>query len=260
MLYTVESLALRWGRGSRDVLRLGTDAREGLSFVVAVSNGPTVTMLDPGNREVDRMRDPLYTPEFRNKSGLFHVPAEAIAAILSTGKAELSKAIPGDWAHVREILVVELQSATLSLVMFRPPLALTESSLLVAGEALAAFEAAHPEITKATPQEVGGGIPGGSDTGAAQFAPVPPTEKAQQKRERRLQQWLDDQGIPDDRRHPLEMLTLRGIYNALADFPEFRSDHGAGLPIEFSTFKDRFWQDQEIAKLPNRNDKGGNSA
>lgn len=81
-------------------------------------------------------------------------------------------------------------------------------------------------------------------------------ETAQQKREKRLKQWLDEQGIPEDRRHPLELFTLRDIYNALFDFPEFRSDHGAGLPIEFSTFDRKFWQQQDIAKLPDLGRKG----
>lgn len=81
-------------------------------------------------------------------------------------------------------------------------------------------------------------------------------ETAQQKRKRRLRQWLDEQGIPEDRRHPLELFTLRDIYNALSDFPEFHSDHGAGLPIEFSTFDRKFWQQQDIAKLPDLGRKG----
>lgn len=83
-------------------------------------------------------------------------------------------------------------------------------------------------------------------------------EPVQQKRERRLRQWLDGQGIPEDRRHPLESFTLREIYNALSEFPEFRSDHGAGLPIDFSTFKRHFWKKQNIAKLTNLADKGDN--
>ena len=81
-------------------------------------------------------------------------------------------------------------------------------------------------------------------------------ETAQQKRKRRLRQWLDEQGIPEDRRHPLELFTLREIYTALLNFPEFRSDHGAGLPIEFSTFDRKFWQQQDIAKFPDLGRKG----
>lgn len=78
----------------------------------------------------------------------------------------------------------------------------------------------------------------------------------QQKRERRLQQWLDEKEIPEDRRHPLELFTLREIYKALSCYPEFRSDHGAGRPIEFSTFDRKFWQQQDIAKLPDLGRKG----
>lgn len=148
MLYTIEALARRWGMDRREVLRLGTDPRGGLQFVVAVDKVSTVTMLDPGRKDVDRLTDPLYAPKFKKTSGLFHVPADTVAAILSTGAAELGNAIPGEWAHVREILMLELQAGIISLTMFRPPLPVTVESLLVTDGALSAFEALNHGLMK----------------------------------------------------------------------------------------------------------------
>lgn len=152
MLHTIEAIARRWGMDRREVLRLGTDPVAGLRFVVAVDKAPTVTLFEPGRKDINRLTNPLYAPEFKKTSGLFYVPAEAVAAILSTGVAELRNAIPGEWAHDTEILMLELQAGIISLTMFRPPIPVLAESLLVTEWGLSAFEAALPGlVTPAKP-------------------------------------------------------------------------------------------------------------
>lgn len=76
-----------------------------------------------------------------------------------------------------------------------------------------------------------------------------------QARKRRLRQWLAEKKIPENEWRSLPGLSLQEIYNALCEYPEFRSKHAAGLPIDFMTFKVHFWKKQQIAKLPNNNQK-----
>ncbi len=65
-------------------------------------------------------------------------------------------------------------------------------------------------------------------------------------------QWLDKKEVPEAERLTLTGVTLQDIYQELIEFPEFRSAHATGSPIDFSTFKRKFWRNQSIAKLANK--------
>jgi hypothetical protein len=74
-------------------------------------------------------------------------------------------------------------------------------------------------------------------------------DNALSKREKKLREWLDSEGIEEKDRKPLKGYSLENMYNNLCHFPEFKSLNGHGKPITRHSFKRHFWAVQNVAKL-----------